>query len=147
MLQSMAQASRQPIPRLPLLALACIPGMLTGCWRAGPPPYDPNARVYTEEELSACLGNNVGEVKRKVGVQAATNTTWLSNNERLYGMRYELPGTEMLIFLAEQDPMYEKRSRYSSWDYDDFARGRVGGISCRTERSRVDVGTVPAPWR
>jgi len=74
-------------------------------------------------------------------------TSWLGEDRRLYGMSYQLPGTQMMIFIDERDPMYQAYSRHSSWDYDAFQQAKVGGISCRTERNRIDVGNFPGPWR
>jgi len=51
--------------RLQLLALAGFVVIAVGCGRSGPPPYDPNARVFTQEELKACLGNTVGRLKTR----------------------------------------------------------------------------------
>jgi hypothetical protein len=128
-----------------ILALTVLVG--AGCGRSGPPPFDPSARVFTVEELKACLGKTVSQVNTQVGVQGSTTTSWLGDDRLLYGMSYQLPGTEMMVFLDEQDPLYRAYSRRSSWDYDGFQQAKVGGISCRTERARIDVGKIPAPWR
>ena len=45
------------------------------------------------------------------------------------------------------DGMYEAFDRDSSWDYLAFLKAKVGGIGCRTEGKRIDVGTILAPWR
>jgi hypothetical protein len=132
---------------LRILFLAGVTVAAAGCAKSGPPPYDPNARVFSEAELKALLGQTVGTVKDRVGVQGSTVSSFLNEDRRLRGMSYRLPGTLMMVFLDPRDPMYGEFSEYASWDYQRFKNARVGGISCRTEKMRIDVGAIPSAWR
>lgn len=112
-------------------------------------PAPPVSVDATKGELEMCIGQTARDVVQRLGLQ---NAEWFWTDEPpaiLRGVSYHPDKSkEVIICIAESEPLFRKFDEKRKWDYEEFLRCRVGGIQYRSGEVHFDIGpAVPFQFR